>query len=145
MSRVDPAVTGMIETFRATGGKLSGPAAGAPVLLLTTTGKRSDLPRTSPMTYSVDGDDLVVTAANGGQPAHPHWYHNLVANPVVIVEIPGETFAARAIVTEGAERDRLFRLRASERPNFAKWQQQTDRQFPLIRLRRVEQGADSST
>ena len=135
---VDPAVTAMIAEFRATDGTLSGPAAGVPVLLLTTIGRRTGLARTSPMTYSVDGDDLIVTAANGGKPTHPGWYHNVLANPGVTVELPRETFAARAIVTEVAERERLLTLRATERPNFARWQEQTDRPFPLVRLRRAE-------
>jgi deazaflavin-dependent oxidoreductase (nitroreductase family) len=137
MTPVDPAITATIEEFRATGGRLSGPAASAPVLLLTTIGKRTGLPRTSPMTYSVDDDDLIVTAANGGRPTNPDWYYNLLANPEVTVELPGEKFSARAIVTEGAERERLFALRARERPNLPRWQERTNRPFPLIRLRRT--------
>ena len=126
-----------IDEFRANQGQVGGFFEGKPLILLTTTGGRSGLSRTSLMTYSIDAGDPIVTAANGGRPTHPGWYHNLVADPEVTVELPGEMFRARAIVTEGAERDRLFAVRAQERPNFAMWQRETDRQFPVIRLRRI--------
>jgi deazaflavin-dependent oxidoreductase (nitroreductase family) len=78
------------------------------VLLLTTTGARSRQPRLAPVGYSRDGDGYVIVASKGGSPTHPGWYHNLLANPVVTVEVGRGTFEARARVTEGAERDRLF-------------------------------------
>src|ERR671927_20150 len=98
----------LIAEYRATGGQVTGQFAGAPLLLLTTTGARSGQPRTTPLAYTVDGDRLVVIASKGGAPTHPDWYHNLRAQPEVTVELGTETFPARATIPQGAERQRLF-------------------------------------
>src|SRR3954464_12172893 len=86
---------GLIEDFRANGRATQGPFVGRQLLLLTTTGAKSGEPRTSPLAYSTDGDQLVIVASMGGADVHPHWYTNVVANPVVTVELGGETFQAR--------------------------------------------------
>ena len=110
----------LITDFRANGGQVtSGPFAGRPVLLLTTKGAKSGQPRLAPVVYSRNGEHYVIVASKGGSPTHPAWYHNLLAHPAVTVEVGGETFEARARVTEGAERDRLFAQRAATNPNFA--------------------------
>src|ERR1035437_1278930 len=128
----------LIADSRANGGQVSnGPFAGRPVLLLTTTGARSGQPRLSPVVYSHDGDDYVIVASKGGAPTHPGWYYNLVADPSVMVEVGGETFEARARVTEGAERDRLYAQRAADSPNFAEYQRRTSRVIPVVMLERV--------
>ena len=75
------------------------------ILLLTTTGARSGQPHTTPMTYVIDGDRVLVIASNAGAVRHPDWYVNLVANPAVTVELPAETFQTRAVVAEGADGD----------------------------------------
>src|SRR4249919_3980283 len=98
----------LIEDFRANRGKSGGPFAGRPLLLLSTTGAKSGQRRTTPMMYIPDGDRLLVIASNVGAPAHPDWYRNLVAHPDVTVEVGTETFDATAVVTQGAERDRLW-------------------------------------
>jgi hypothetical protein len=69
----------LIEEYRASGGKLSGRLANSKLVLLTTTGARSGLARTTPLGYGMDGDRIVVVAANAGAPAHPDWYHKLLA------------------------------------------------------------------
>jgi deazaflavin-dependent oxidoreductase (nitroreductase family) len=128
----------LITDFRANGGQVtSGPFAGRPVLLLTTTGAKSGQPRLAPVVYSRDGDGYVIVASKGGAPTHPAWYQNLVANPVVTVELGGETFEARARVTEGAERDRLFAQHATASPNFAEYQRRTARVIPVVVLERL--------
>ena len=126
----------LIAEYRATGGRVTGQFAGAPLLLLTTTGARSGQPRTTPVAYTTDGDRLVVIASKGGAPTHPDWYHNLVAHPAVTVELGTETFPARAIVPEGPERDRLFEQMASQLPGFAEYQRNTTRRIPVV-LERV--------
>ena len=128
---------GLIEEFRANGGKVSGRFAGSPVVIVTTTGARSGLPRTTPLVYSRDGDRIVIIASQGGEPTHPDWYHNLVANPGVTVELPGETFSARATVAEGEERTRLFDRQAALMPFFAEYERTTPRQIPVVVLKRV--------
>lgn len=129
--------TNLIEEFRANGGKVTGVFAGRPLLLLTTTGAKSGQPRTMPLVYTTDGDRIVIIASKGGAPTNPDWYHNVVANPTVTVELPGEQFQARATIAEGAERERLYNAQAALMPAFAEYQQKTTRQIPVIVLDRV--------
>jgi deazaflavin-dependent oxidoreductase (nitroreductase family) len=127
----------IIEEFRANGGKVGGQFAGAPLLLLTTTGARSGQRRTNPMMYLADGDRLAVFASKSGAPTNPDWYHNLVANPTVTVEVGTETFDARATVLTGAERDRLYARQAGLYPGFAEYQEKTSRIIPVVALERL--------
>jgi deazaflavin-dependent oxidoreductase (nitroreductase family) len=128
----------LIEEFRATRHDAEGPYKGRPLLLLTTRGARSGLSRTTPMMYIPDGDCLLVIASNIGAPAHPHWYRNLAAHPDVTVEVGAETFSATAQVTEGLERERLWAMVVEQYPFFAEHQAKTDRQIPVIVLRRLQ-------
>jgi deazaflavin-dependent oxidoreductase (nitroreductase family) len=129
---------GVVEGFRVNGGVGPGRWANQPLLLLTTTGAKSGLPRTIPLIYSTDGDRYVVIASKGGEPTHPDWYRNLVANPDVTLEVGGETFPARAEVAEGAERRRLFDQQAAQMPFFAEYERKTPREIPVVVLTRVE-------
>jgi len=122
----------LIEEFRAHGGVLEG----RPLLLLTTTGARTGRRRTTPMMYVPDGDRLLVLASNSGAPAHPDWYHNLVAHPVVTVEVDGRTYDATAVVTTGEERDRLFARTVERYPFFAEHQAKVSRTIPVVALER---------
>jgi deazaflavin-dependent oxidoreductase (nitroreductase family) len=120
----------MIERYRATGGSPGGQAGGADrMLLLTTVGARSGQPRTTPMMYRRDGDRLVVYASNSGAPKPPAWYRNVVAHPDVTVEVGSDRFAAIAAVTEGEERERLWKLFP-----FPEHEDQAGRQIPVIAL-----------
>jgi deazaflavin-dependent oxidoreductase (nitroreductase family) len=121
----------LIEKFRANNGAMPG---GSSLLLLGTTGARSGQPRVNPLAYTRDGDRYVIIASKGGYATNPDWYHNLVANPEVTVEVGDQRFAARAIVTEGSERERLFNAQAALMPNFADYQTKTTRQIPVIVL-----------
>src|SRR5689334_7322720 len=114
----------IIDQFRANGGRiLRGPFAGRTLLLLTTTGARSGRPLTKSLGFTRDGERYVVIASKGGAPTHPAWYHNLVANPTVTVEVLGERFEARASVAQGAERQRLYAQQAAQIPVFARYQE----------------------
>src|SRR5215213_4867430 len=128
----------LIEEFRANGGKVSGMFAGAPLLLLTTTGARTGQPRVAPLAYTTDNGRVVVIASKGGSPTHPDWLHNLRANPEVTVELGTETYPARATIAKGAERQRLFDQMAAQMPNFAEYQRNTTRQLPVIVLERAD-------
>jgi deazaflavin-dependent oxidoreductase (nitroreductase family) len=133
-----PRTAALIDDFRANGGKVtSGPLAGGDVLLLATTGANSGQPRLAPLVYGRDGDRLVIVASKRGAPTHPAWYLNLLANPIVTVEVGAETFRARAVVAEGAERDRLFAARVENYPVFGEYQQQTERILPVVLLERL--------
>ena len=127
----------VIAQFRANGGQV--PGRKYPVILLTTTGAKSGLPRTTPLNYSIDGDRIVVIASKAASPTHPDWYHNLLANPEAVIERATETFRVRATVAEGDERERLFNAQAALMPFFADYQQQTTRQIPVIIFERIGQ------
>jgi deazaflavin-dependent oxidoreductase (nitroreductase family) len=128
---------GIIDEFRANGGQVGGQFAGAPLLLLTTTGAKSGLPRTNPMMYLADGDRLVVFASKAGAPTNPDWYHNLVANPTATVEVGTDRYEVDATVTTGEERDRLFARQAGLYPGFAEYEEKTTRTIPVVALTRV--------
>lgn len=130
----------LIEEFRANGGKVGGYFAGAHLLLLTTTGAKTGHKRTNPVMYNTDGDRLVIYASKGGAPTHPDWYHNLLANPQVTVELGTETFEARATPLTGPDRDRLYEKQAADVPSFAAYQENITRQIPVIALDRVDSG-----
>ena len=125
----------VIEQFRANGGQV--PGRKYPVILLTTMGAKSGLPRTIPLNYSTDGDRIVVIASKAASPTHPDWYHNLLANPEAIIERGTEKLRVRATVAEGEERERLFNAQAALMPFFAEYQQQTARQIPVIIFERI--------
>jgi deazaflavin-dependent oxidoreductase (nitroreductase family) len=106
-------------------------------VLVTHTGAKSGQPRTSPLAYTRDGDNVVIIASKGGSPAHPHWYLNMLAHPEVTVELPTETYQAKARVAQGEERERLFRAQADKMPNFDEYQAKTQREIPVVVLERV--------
>jgi deazaflavin-dependent oxidoreductase (nitroreductase family) len=128
----------LIEDMRAHGGRAaSGPMAGHPLMILTTKGARTGAQRTAIVTYHMEGDRWVIAGSKSGAPTHPAWYHNLVANPDVTVEVDNETFPARATDTRGAERDRLWNDHVAELPAFGEYPKKTDRTIPMVVLERV--------
>ena len=127
----------IIQEFRTNEGKVGGPFDGAPLLLLHTTGARSGEERINPMMYLADGDRLVVFASKGGAPTNPDWYHNLVANPELEIEVGTERRKVRARVTEGEEHDQLYAEQSRRYPQFAKYQEGTDRTIPVVILEPV--------
>ncbi len=124
----------VIEEFRANAGKVGGPFDGAPMLLLSTTGAKTGTSYTTPLLYLPDGDRFVIFASKGGAPASPHWFHNLVANPDVTIEVGSETIAVTAAVTTGEERDRLFSTQEKHFPQFTEYQEKTSRTIPVVAL-----------
>ena len=120
--------------FRANKGQVTGDFAGRTLLLLTTTGAKSGLARVTPLIYTKDGDSFVVTAADAGSDHHPGWYHNILANPIVTIEVGERAYEAIATEPIGVERDRLYANRISETPRFAEYQAKTARKIPIILL-----------
>ena len=127
----------VVEAFRANGGTVGGPFEGRPLLILNTIGAKSGEPRSHALMYGEDGDDLFIIASKGGAPEHPAWFHNLVANPDVTVELGVETFRAHAIPTQGDERDRLMAKMIESWPFFGDYEKIADRVIPVVRLRKV--------
>jgi deazaflavin-dependent oxidoreductase (nitroreductase family) len=124
----------IIAEFRANGGKVGGRWAGRTLLLLHTTGAKSGQRRVNPLAYTRDGDRLVVIASKGGAPTNPDWYYNLLANPLVTVEVGTEQFQAQATVPAEPERTRLYDQMAKVMPGFAEYQRNTTRRIPVITL-----------
>ena len=124
----------VIEEFRAHGGVLGGPFEGAPMLILHTVGAKSGEPRETPMMYLPDGDRYLVFASYGGAPHNPAWFHNLVANPDVSIEVGTSTLDVRAEVLEGDDRDRVYAKQAGLFPAFAAYQEKTSRTIPVVAL-----------
>jgi len=110
---------------------------GVPTLLLTTTGRRSGQPRTTPLIYGRDGDRYLVVASRGGAPQHPAWYENLTARPDVRVQVMAERFAARARTASKAEKPALWKTMAAIWPAYEDYQARTAREIPVVIIERV--------
>jgi deazaflavin-dependent oxidoreductase (nitroreductase family) len=128
----------LIEEFRASRNAPGGPMNGRQLLLLTTTGAKTGQRRTTPMMYIRDGDRLLVIASDSGAPAHPAWYYNLLAHPVVTVEIGADTYDATAVALAGADREETWARIIEKYPFFADHQAKVTRQIPVISLERRE-------
>jgi deazaflavin-dependent oxidoreductase (nitroreductase family) len=124
----------IIDEFRANGGKVGGQFAGAPLLLLHTTGAKTGQARVNPMMYLADGDDHVVFASKAGAPTNPDWYHNLVANPRASIEVGDQTLNVVARVADGETRERLWSRQKELYPGFADYEAKTTRQIPVVIL-----------
>ncbi len=125
----------VIEEFRGNGGVVGGQHM---YLLLTTTGAKTGLSRTTPVVCQVGGDGvLYIFASKAGASRHPDWYHNLAANPGVEVEYGTEKFDAIATTITGPKRDDIFARQMEALPIFSEYQSKTDRVIPVVELRRV--------
>ena len=105
-----------------------------PTLLLSTTGRRSGQTRIMPLPYGRDGDNYVVIASRGGTPDHPGWYHNLVANPEVALQVVNEHVTARARTATGDERARLWQMMSEVYPPYPSYQTRCEREIPVVVL-----------
>ena len=127
----------LIDEFRANAGKVGGGFAGAPMVLLHTTGAKSGKERVNPLVYLPFEGRMFVFASKGGAPTHPDWYRNLVKNPSVTIEVGEDTFPVTAVVLEGPERDRIFAEQVSRMPPFGDYEKKTGgRVIPVIELKR---------
>ena len=124
----------IVEEFRANGGKVGGPFEGASLLILHHTGARSGEARITPLVYQdVDGG-YAIFASNAGKDQHPAWYHNLLAEPSVGVEVGTEEIGAVSRVAEGEERDTIFERQKQMAPQFAGYEAGTSRRIPVVIL-----------
>jgi len=127
-----------VRRYRETGGEVGHIwKEGSTVLLLTTTGRRTGKPGTTPLIYARDGDRYVIVASQGGAPAHPGWYKNLAKDPEVEVQVRDDVFHARARTAEGAERDRLWALANEIWPHYDEYARRTEREIPVVVLERT--------
>ena len=115
-------------------GRFLGRVAGMPVLLLTTTGRRTGKARTTPLTFFRDGADLVVVASNGGAERPPDWSLNLQQNPRAVVEIGTDELTVQARTASAEERERLWVVITATYSGYARYQKKTARQIPVLIL-----------
>jgi deazaflavin-dependent oxidoreductase (nitroreductase family) len=127
--------------YRLTGGRLGGTIGTQQVVLLTTTGRKTGKRRTVPVGSFEDGGDRLVVASAAGAPSHPAWFNNLAANPEVTVQAGSDVYQARAEVTSGDERARLWKMIVEKAPTFGEYQKKAgSREIPVVRLKRQERG-----
>ncbi len=124
----------VIDEFRANEGRVGGPFAGMPLLLLHHTGARSGAERVNPLAFLADSGRYVIFASKGGAPANPDWYHNLKAHPNARIEVGTDTIDVVATEASGEERERLFRAQAERVPQFAEYEAKAGRTIPVIVL-----------
>jgi deazaflavin-dependent oxidoreductase (nitroreductase family) len=121
-----------VRVYRETKGERGYRWRGTTILLLTTKGRTSGEPRTTPLIHRTDGDRWVVVASKGGAPEHPSWYQNLLADPEATIEVRAEEIPVRATTASGEERARLWSLMAEVWPAYDDYQQKTDREIPVV-------------
>ena len=138
MALPDPVVRGLgrlnVPVYRASRGRLMGTWGRAPVLLLTTTGRRSGQPRTAPVVYLADGERVAVIGSNTGSDRAPAWSLNLKANPDCEVQVRGERRPRRARIAEGEERAGLWRAMNQQYAGFDDYEQRTSRDIAVFVL-----------
>jgi deazaflavin-dependent oxidoreductase (nitroreductase family) len=110
---------------------------GVPILLLTTTGRKSGRQYTTPLIYGQDGDRYLIVGSRGGAPEHPQWYENLVANPEIEVQVLADKFKARARPAQGEEKARLWKTMTAVWPAYDEYQGRTEREIPLVIIERA--------
>ncbi len=127
-------VTGLHRAvFRVSGGRLLGRAGGMPVVVLTTTGRRSGRPRRTILTAPiVDGERVVLVGSYGGDRRHPQWFLNLMADPQVSVTLGGRERAMRARVAEADEKAALWPRIVQAYQGYGAYQRRTDRDIPVV-------------
>ena len=125
----------IIEEFRANDGIVGGVFEGMPLLLLHHTGAKSGTERVNPLAYQrLDDDSVAVFASKGGHPTNPDWFHNLVADPHVTVEIGTERHPVKARVATGEERERIWNAQKEAFPQFGEYEKKVSREIPVIVL-----------
>ncbi len=124
--------------YRLTGGKFGGKVQGLGVLLLTTTGRKTGQPRTTPLGYFEAEGNYVIIASNAGSDRHPAWFHNLRNNPHATIQINDRTFEVSAELAGPDQRGLLWARLVEIAPAYANYAKKTRREIPLITLRPVK-------
>jgi deazaflavin-dependent oxidoreductase (nitroreductase family) len=125
-----------VRLYRETNGEQGYIWNGAPILLLTTTGRQSGEPRTIPIIFSRYGDGYVIIASRGGSPTHPKWYLNILDNPHVQLQVKADKFAAVARTAETPEREEIWREALKTWPRYDEYQTRTSRLIPVVVIER---------
>lgn len=118
--------------YRLSGGRVMGKLKGSPICLVTMTGRKSGRRITMPLMYTPHQDRVLIVASLGGAPQHPVWYHNIMANPDVVIQDGSRIRTMRARQASAAEKAELWPLCVASYPDFAAYQARTDRDIPLV-------------
>lgn len=125
-----------VRVYRETAGERGYHWRGTTILLLTTEGRKSGVPRTTPLIHRTDGENWIIVASKGGAPEHPSWFENLTVNPEAVIEVKGEEVPVLASTAEGEERARLWSLMSEVWPAYDDYQARTEREIPVVVLSR---------
>jgi deazaflavin-dependent oxidoreductase (nitroreductase family) len=127
-----------VDRYRATGGAEGHDWNGTQTLLLTTTGRKSGEPRTTPLIYAPYGDAYTVIASKGGSDTPPAWYLNLSEDPAVEVQVGDDVFKAHARTGSAEEKPGIWKTMVAEWPDYDNYQQNTEREIPVVVLERTD-------
>ena len=123
-----------VALYRMSGGKFANKVANLPVLLITTSGRKTGKPHTNAVVYIKDSEDYLVSASNGGADRTPSWYLNLESRPQARIEVGNAAFSVEARITESEERTQLYERFKTASGNFVKYEKSAGRMIPVIRL-----------
>lgn len=123
-----------VQRYRETDGEVGYVWNGVPTLLLTTTGRKTGQPRTTPLIFNRHGDDYLVVASMGGAPSHPNWYLNLTAHPDAEIQVRAERLPVTGRTAAPDEKARLWAIVADQWPNYDVYQSRTTREIPVVVL-----------
>jgi deazaflavin-dependent oxidoreductase (nitroreductase family) len=123
-----------VRRYQVTDGEVGYLWNSVPTLLLTTTGHKTGLARTTPLIFARDGEDYLVVASMGGAPRHPFWYVNLTANPEAEIQVRGEHRTVTASTASAQEKPRLWDIVRAQWPNYDVYQSRTEREIPVVVL-----------
>ena len=123
-----------VRRYQETNGEVGYLWNGVPILLLTTKGRKTGEPRTTPLIFGKDGERYLIVASQGGAPKHPLWYLNLVETPEVKIQVLSKHFRAMAHIATEDEKPRLWQLVTETWPNYNVYQTRTNRVIPLVVL-----------
>jgi deazaflavin-dependent oxidoreductase (nitroreductase family) len=123
-----------VRLYQETDGEVGYIWNGVPILLLTTIGRKSGQPRTTPLIYGRDGDDYLVVASMGGAPQHPNWYRNLQAHQATQIQVRADHIEVTARTAEEDDKPRLWKIVTDQWPNYDVYQSRTDRVIPVVVL-----------
>jgi deazaflavin-dependent oxidoreductase (nitroreductase family) len=128
-----------VRRYQETDGEVGYLWNGAPILLLTTKGRKTGQLRTTPLIFGRDGDNYLIVASQGGAPTHPLWYLNLLEAPEVTIQVRAKHYRATARTAGVDEKPRLWKLVTETWPNYDVYQTRTDRVIPLVSLEPIEE------
>ena len=129
----------MVFLYNVSGGRIGGKMGKAPVLLLTTTGRKTGKQRTLPLIYIMDGSAYVITASAGGADKHPGWFFNLRSHPQATIQVKEKHIPVTAEIAGPEKKPELWARLVEVAPNFAGYQKRTSREIPMVILHPVEE------